>query len=253
MKMEGVEMKIIINADDFGFSESINNGIIDAYKEGLISSTTIMINMPYAEDAIFKYKSNSSLGLGLHVNLTQGSPLASDVKSLVDSNNIFHNHKRIENMEVDVSYDDVYKEIKMQIEKLLSYDVEIDHLDYHHNIHFNPCVRKVLIDLAREYDLPIRAVNDSFRRGANSLGVKTTDDFSFDFYGDGAKWQNIVDFVSSHKDCSSIEILTHCGYVDCDTKRRTSYILREVEINELRKLKSKGFYSEYKLSKYSDL
>lgn len=246
-------MKIIINADDFGFSESINNGIIDAYKEGLISSTTIMINMPYAEDAIFKWKKNCSLGLGLHINLTQGSPIATDVKSLVDSNNMFHNHKKIEKMEVDVTYDDVYKEIKMQIEKLLSYDVEIDHLDYHHNIHLNPCIRLALINVALEYNLPIRTVDDSFRREVISSGLTTPDDFSFDFYAEGAKWQNILDFVSSHKDCSSIEILTHCGYVDSDTKNRTSYILREVELNELRKLKSKGFYSKYKLSRYSDL
>lgn len=64
-------MKLIINADDFGFSKSINAGIIGAYKEGLISSTTIMINMPCASDAISKWKENSSLGIGLHVNLTQ--------------------------------------------------------------------------------------------------------------------------------------------------------------------------------------
>lgn len=47
-------MKLIINADDFGFSKSISNGIIDAYNEDLLSSTTIIINMPYAEDAISK-------------------------------------------------------------------------------------------------------------------------------------------------------------------------------------------------------
>lgn len=47
-------MKLIINADDFGLSKGINKGIIEAYQAGLISSTTIMINMPYAEEAISK-------------------------------------------------------------------------------------------------------------------------------------------------------------------------------------------------------
>ena len=93
-------MKLIINADDFGFSKSINNGIIDAYKEGLISSTTIMINMPYTCDAISKWKENSLLGIGLHINLTQGSPISDDVKSLVDENNAFHKHRKIENQEI---------------------------------------------------------------------------------------------------------------------------------------------------------
>lgn len=246
-------MKIIINADDFGFSKSINKGIIEAYKEGLISSTTIMINMPFAEDAILKWKENDSLGLGLHINLTQGSPISNNVRSLVDENNIFYNHKKIENGEIDVTYDDAYTEIKAQIEKLLSYNVRIDHLDNHHFIHHNASIRKALIDLALEYKLPIRTMDNDFREEVKKSGLKTPDVFCFDFYGDGAKWESIVNFVNNHNYCNSIEILTHCGYIDEDTKLRTSYVLREVELNELKKLKNNDFFKEYTLSKYSDL
>lgn len=246
-------MKIIINADDFGFSNSINNGIIDAYKEGLISSTSIMINMPYAEEAILKWKENKSLGLGLHINLTQGSPISSNVKSLVDENNIFHKHRKIENEEIEVTYEDAYREIKAQIEKVLSYNVKIDHLDFHHFIHLNHSIRKVLIDLALEYQLPIRAMDDDFQKEILQAKIKTTDAFCFDFYGEGAKRENIVKFIEEHKNCNSIEILTHCGYVDEDTKYRSNYLLREIELSELRKLKENGFYKKNKLSKYSDL
>lgn len=246
-------MKIIINADDFGFSQSINNGIIDAYNEGLISSTTIMINMPYAEDAISKWKKNNSLGLGLHINLTQGSPISNNVKSLVDENNIFHKHRKVENEEIKINYDDAYTEIKAQINKLLSYNVKIDHLDYHHDIHQNSSIRKSLINLAYEYNLPLRTVSPDFRKEVISSGIKTPDAFSFDFYKEGAKYQTIVNFVENHQDCESVEILTHCGYIDEDTKQRTSYILREIELNELRKLKNNRFFEQHKLSKYSDL
>lgn len=246
-------MKLIINADDFGFSESINNGIIDAYKDGLISSTTIMINMPYAEDAISKWKQNDSLGLGLHINLTQGFPISTNVNSLVDKNGMFHKHRKIENEEIEVSYEDAYREIKAQIDKLLSYEVRIDHLDYHHFIHLNSSIRKALIDLALEYKLPLRTVDSDFRDEVKRSGIKTPDEFSFDFYDDGAKLESIVNFVENHNDCNSIEILTHCGYIDDDTKQRTSYVLREVELNELRKLKTTSFYNQYNLSKYSDL
>lgn len=246
-------MKLIINADDFGFSESINNGIIDAFKEGLISSTTIMINMPYAEDAILKWKENDSLGLGLHINLTQGCSISNNVSSLVDENGVFHNHRKIENGEVEISYDDAYREIKAQIDKLLSYEVEIDHLDYHHFIYKNPSIRKALIDLALEYNLPLRTMDSDFTKEVKSFGIKTPDIFCFDFYEEGAKWENIVYFVQKHKEYESIELLTHCGYIDDDTKQRTSYLLREVELNELRKLKDNSFYKKYSLSKYSDL
>ena len=246
-------MRIIINADDFGFSKSINEGIIEAYKEGLISSTTIMINMPYAEDAILKWKENKSLGLGLHINLTQGSPISNNVNSLVDENNIFHKHRKIENEEIVITYEDAYTEIKAQIEKLLSYGVKIDHLDNHHFIYNNRSIRKALIDLALEYKLPIRTMDNDFRDEVRKLGIKTPDAFCFDFYDEGAKWENIVNFVNSNNHCNSIEILTHCGYIDEDTKLRTSYLLREVELDELKKLKENDFYKEYTLSKYSDL
>lgn len=246
-------MKIIINADDFGFSKSINEGIVEAFKDGLISSTTIMINMPYAEDAIYKWKENTSLGLGLHINLTQGSPISSDVKSLVDDTNTFYNHKMIENGEVEILYEDAYKEIKAQIEKLLSYDVVVDHLDYHHFIYSNLSIRKALINLACEYNLPIRAMDKEFRDEIRGVGLKTTDEFSFDFYGDQLSWRNIIDFINKHNNSNSIEILTHCGYIDEDTRNRTSYLLREKELNELKKLKSHDFYKKYSLSKYGDL
>lgn len=246
-------MKIIINADDFGFSKSINQGIIEAYKEGLISSTTIMINMPYAEDAILKWKENSNLGIGLHINLTQASPISNDVKSLVDENNIFHNHRKIEREEVKISYEDIYREIKAQIEKVLSYNVKIDHLDYHHFLSKNSLIRKALITLAQEYNLPIRTMDEDFREEVIKAGIRTTEVFSFDFNGEAAKWQTIVRMIEQHKECRSIEILTHCGYIDEDTKKRTSYLLREKELNELRKLKEHSFFEKYKLSKYSDL
>lgn len=246
-------MKLIINADDFGFSESINNGIIEAYNEGLISSTTIMINMPYALDAISKWKQNGYHTMGLHINLTQESPVSNNVETLVDHNNIFHKHRKVENEEVKISYEDAYKEIKAQIEKLKSYDIKIDHLDYHHNIHLNPAIRKALINLALEYKLPIRTVDSEFREEVIAAGIKTTEIFSFDFYEAGARWETIANFVEKHKDYNSVEILTHCGYVDDDTKERTSYILRDVELSELKKLKENKFYEKYPLSKYSDL
>lgn len=135
----------------------------------------------------------------------------------------------------------------------MSYEVRIDHLDYHHFIHLNQSIRKALINLALEYKLPLRTVDSNFRDEVKLSGIKTPDEFSFDFYGDGAKLESIVNFVEKHNDSNSIEIVTHCGYVDEDMKERTSYVLREVELDEVKKLKDNSFYNEYNLSKYSDL
>ncbi|MDD2376466.1 MAG: ChbG/HpnK family deacetylase [Clostridia bacterium] len=244
-------MKLIINADDFGFSKSINIGIIDAYNEGLISTTTIMINMPYAEDAIKLWKQNKKLGLGLHINITVGKPISHNVPSIVDNNGVFNYIRKWENHKFD--YIDVYKEVKSQIEKLKQYDVTIDHLDCHHDLMSNTIFRKVFFDLALEYKLPVRSDNEEARYEAKTNNIKTTDYWCSDFYKGNAQYKTIIKYVDSNKEANSIEIMTHVGYIDDDTRNRTSHLSREEEINELKKLKETGFYKKYKLSTYKDL
>lgn len=68
-------MKLIINADDFGLSKSVSDGIINGIKGGYITSTSIMANMPYAEYAIKKAIDYDIKCIGLHVNLTVGDLL----------------------------------------------------------------------------------------------------------------------------------------------------------------------------------
>src|SRR5699024_3337774 len=72
----GTNMKrIIINADDFGYSRAVNWGIIDAHAEGLLTSTTLMTNMPAAEHAFKLGHAHENLGIGVHLTLTCGRPL----------------------------------------------------------------------------------------------------------------------------------------------------------------------------------
>ncbi len=68
-------MKLIINADDFGLSKSITDGIVDGIKNGNITSTSIMANMPYAEYAVEQAIKNKISCIGLHTTLTVGKPL----------------------------------------------------------------------------------------------------------------------------------------------------------------------------------
>lgn len=80
--------KIIINADDFGIHESVNSGIIDGFRRGCISSTTLMAGAGSFEQAVALAADNTGLGLGVHLTLvgevTVAPPAA--VASLVDSN-----------------------------------------------------------------------------------------------------------------------------------------------------------------------
>ena len=81
--------KLIINADDFGMCEGNSLGILLAHEEGLVSSTTVMMNMPYALWALDKAKAYPDLGIGVHLTLTAGKPLLPGKKSYTDEEGNF--------------------------------------------------------------------------------------------------------------------------------------------------------------------
>ena len=64
--------QLIINADDFGFSPGITDGILHAHKTGILTSTTLMSTMPDRDRAIELAKTTPTLGVGIHLCLTQG-------------------------------------------------------------------------------------------------------------------------------------------------------------------------------------
>lgn len=71
---------LIINADDLGLSESVNDAIVYCLKNEYIDRATLMVNMPGTQDAINKIISNSLQDkIGLHINLTEGRPLTTKI------------------------------------------------------------------------------------------------------------------------------------------------------------------------------
>jgi chitin disaccharide deacetylase len=84
---------LIINADDFGFTLGITDGIVEAFQEGILTSTSAMINMPNAPERIARARSQEPrLPVGLHLNITSGKPLLPPerVPTLIDSAGRFY-------------------------------------------------------------------------------------------------------------------------------------------------------------------
>ena len=111
--------KVIINADDFGMSEAYNYGVIKALRDGVASSTTIMINQPAAEHAVSLLKEVPGTYVGLHVNLTTGSPVSDPDKipSLVKPNGEYIGSKDFKTHKKQFVYKDCYIETKAQVER----------------------------------------------------------------------------------------------------------------------------------------
>src|SRR5712672_1191198 len=85
--------KIIVNADDFGMSAEVNRAIVEAFENNVISSTTLMANMPGFDEACeLAHRHRLVSKIGLHLNLTSGYPLSSPIRRcarLCDTNGMF--------------------------------------------------------------------------------------------------------------------------------------------------------------------
>ncbi len=148
--------KLIVNADDFGYSEEINKGIIESHLNGIVTSTSIIVNMPGFKSAVKLAKKHPSLDVGIHLNLTEGkpllnSPLVVNGKFSGSYSNFVLNKYPEEEIEA---------ELEAQITRLEESGIKISHIDGHQHIHVFPNVFKIILNLAKKHDIGYVRVPD---------------------------------------------------------------------------------------------
>lgn len=155
-------MKIIVNADDCGISLEVNNKIEEYINRGMLSSTTIMGNMPHVADSkrMFNlYKEDISFGI--HLNLSEGTPLTRS-QILLDKGIYLETEKEpafnIENKTYNGRFskeveDAIFNELSAQIDNVLSHGIAFSHIDSHHHVHTRPYMLKVLPRLLKKYNV----------------------------------------------------------------------------------------------------
>lgn len=152
--------KLIINADDFGMCQGNTIGILIAHQEGLVTSTTCMMNMPYATFALEQAKKYPQLKIGVHLVLTVGQPLIKNATSYIDQDGSFIRPNAYPDGKPHADLDELYLEWKAQIDRFIEITGhKPSHLDSHHHVHLLPWHLDVTKRLAQEYDLPIRQRN----------------------------------------------------------------------------------------------
>lgn len=147
--------KIIINADDFGYSIAVNLGIVEAYKNGVLTSTTLMANMPGCDNAIELAKKNPGLGVGGHLVLTCGSPITNN-RTLTDCNQNFFGLKEYKVHRTMMDENEIFNEWCSQIDYLIEKGVKLTHLDSHHHVHTFPENYEITKRIAEKYQLCFR-------------------------------------------------------------------------------------------------
>jgi predicted glycoside hydrolase/deacetylase ChbG (UPF0249 family) len=149
--------KLIINGDDFGLSVGVNHGIIHLYREGRLTSTSLMVNEAASDQAIEFALRNPGLGVGLHLNLTTGCPTlpAGEVRTLVDGDGSFLPPSRLAMgvMTGRVKQGEIRDELAAQIELCNGVGLRLSHLDSHYHIHAIPIIGRIVGDLAGRYGI----------------------------------------------------------------------------------------------------
>ncbi|KEK25400.1 chitin disaccharide deacetylase [Bacillus gaemokensis] len=214
-------IRLIVNADDFGLTEGTNYGIVEGHVNGIVNSTTMMMNMPGTERAVHLAKEYKSLGVGVHLVLTAGKPLLTDVPSLVSEDGSFHKQSIVR--EGNINPEEVEREWTAQIEKFLSYGLTPTHLDSHHHVHGLPILHDVLERLADKYNVPIR-------RCEKDRAVRPFSDvFYSDFYSDGVQEDYFMKLKERVVDGQTVEVMVHPAYIDPELVKRSSYVMDRVK------------------------
>ncbi|MCL2760226.1 MAG: hopanoid biosynthesis-associated protein HpnK [Desulfuromonadales bacterium] len=150
--------KLIINADDFGLSNSVNQAVIKGWESGILTSTSLMVEGSAFNEAVQIAKDNPNLQVGLHLTLLQGKGTAEHegFPSLLDYQGNFPNDPIMAGMRMFFLRPlrkQIAKEIEAQIEKFLSTGLKLSHIDGHLNIHMHPTVFDILCKLMPKYDI----------------------------------------------------------------------------------------------------
>jgi predicted glycoside hydrolase/deacetylase ChbG (UPF0249 family) len=163
--------RLIINADDFGLTRGVNRGIMECWRDGVVTSTTLMANGAAFEDALGAVCALSCdgerqvLGVGCHVVLLDGEPLlAGQVPSLLEDGTCRFNRSLGPFLRALVtgrlSAEEIEAEASAQFRKIQSGGISVSHFDTHKHVHLFPAVLKPLLRAARACG--IRAMRNPF-------------------------------------------------------------------------------------------
>ncbi len=171
LNSEAMNKRLIINADDFGLCEGVNRAIIQAHTDGVLRSTTIMTNMPSASSAVDAAKSLGTLGIGVHLNLTEGKALCEheDMGRLIDSEGNFKSSVArlgLLSLADPRTRNALRTELAAQIQWLIDKGAQPTHLDSHKHFHAIPHLFSIICQLASRFG--IRAIRYSMEPPAVS-------------------------------------------------------------------------------------
>lgn len=157
--------KLIINADDFGLHELVNNGIIKGHETGFITSTSIMPSGQAFEHAVALALEHPKLGIGVHLTLVSENTLTDPrlVPSLIDTEGKMQSNYvkfLLRFIYGKIRLSDIRMELTAQVEKVVSAGIRVTHLDSHQHLHVFPGIIDIVLDIAKKYNIKAMRIPD---------------------------------------------------------------------------------------------
>lgn len=257
--------RLIVNADDFGYTRGVNAGIVQGFRDGIVTSTTIMANGDAFEDAIECAQANPKLGVGCHLVLVGGKCVApaKQVSSLADSegrlplsvpallSKLSTGSLRSQAIEA---------ELRAQVERVFASGLRPTHFDSHKHTHAHPRVMEVVVRVAEEFKVAairkpfedtttllwpvfragvsswkqratalIAGVNVSgFQKLASSRGMRTPDHFMGVAATGRLNRAAILAMIGAMRD-GVTELMCHPGEYDAELEKSPTRLKRERE------------------------
>ena len=262
---------LIVNADDLGWTEGINRGIVEAHRKGLVTSSSLLANGPAFDSALVAAQSNPQLAIGVHLNLSDGPPTAPAEEARGLLNQVGNLEEGPESLLLRIAsrslaLQEVEREWDAQIQKVRDAGIEPTHLDGHKHVHMLPGLFEIALRLAKKHGIrairvaheesTLRTVLSSageqkagvvFKQGVQARGLKllapdaremadqaglATSDYFCGIAQTGVLTREGVEKLLKSLPDGTTELMCHPGYVD-EELRRTGTRLQESRQTEL--------------------
>lgn len=282
-----MEKRLVINADDFGLCEGVNRGIMQAYKKGVLTSASIMVNTPASEQAAGLARKTAGFGIGVHLNLTEGRPIsdAACVGCLVDGAGYFAYSpgklafRSLVSSDVRVAAE---AELTEQVKWVVRRGINPTHLDSHKHVHSFPSIFSIVCRIARRFNIgairysyepkyvcqvpfPLTDADGRAKARRVRLMAKVNRMQNADFFKTDALFgvahtgkigMNFLKAVSLYGTAATAELMTHPGLMyDIDSDQTRLVRQRETELAALCNQKVKQYFEDagVKLVHYGEL
>jgi predicted glycoside hydrolase/deacetylase ChbG (UPF0249 family) len=236
-----------VHADDFGLSEAVNRGIVEAHENGILTSASIMANGAAFEHAAGLAKTHPTLDIGVHLTLTEEEPLlrGPSAASLLDATNRLPPHLvqfAARHLRRQISLAAVRAELDAQIRRVLDAGIAVSHLDGHQHVHVLPGIAKIVAELAAEHRIAtVRYPAERVRgymlrdwRGARRVSeqivlasvaawsplrkLRRIDEFVGFYFGGRLDETNLATVVAGLPAGRTVELMCHPGQDDPATR-----------------------------------